>query len=157
MANPQTPHSPQENTAPDTPAAADRRKLLRNWLRGMIAIGGALFLYPLVRFASFQTPRKPRLVEVPAPLPLSGVHSGQDFLLFVKDGEAWAVSRTCTHLGCRIGYLEDKGLIECPCHQSRFTPEGRRIAGPAEKDLPRYTVLRNRAADGSVRSYTVEM
>ena len=59
MANPQTPHSPQENTAPDAPAAADRRKLLRNWLRGMIAIGGALFLYPLVRFASFQTPRKP--------------------------------------------------------------------------------------------------
>lgn len=150
---PRPPHDSTESAR----IATGRREVLRRWLQGMVAIASALFLYPLVRFASFQAPRKPRLVEVPAPLPLSGVHSTQDFLLFVRNGEAWAVSRTCTHLGCRIGYLEDKDLIECPCHQSRFTPAGTRIAGPAERDLPRFAVHRNRAADGSLRSYTVEM
>lgn len=150
---PQPPH----RKAGPAPAGTGRRDLLRRWLQAMVAIASALFLYPLVRFASFQPPRKPRLVEVPAPLPLNGVHSGQDFLLFARDGEVWAVSRTCTHLGCRIGYLEDKDLIECPCHQSRFTPAGKRISGPAERDLPRFVVHRNGAADGSLRSYTVEM
>ncbi len=136
---------------------AGRRNLLRTWAKWAIALGSAIFLYPLIRFASFQVPRKPRLLEVPAPLPLSGVHSGQDFLLFVQGTDAWAVSRTCTHLGCRINYLEDRELIECPCHQSQFTREGQRIAGPAEKDLPKFPVRLKKEADGAISAYIVEL
>ena len=156
MADVETPQQPPEQ---DTTSRthASRRNLLRVWAKWAVALGSAIFFYPLIRFASFQVPRKPRLVEVPAPLPLSGVHSGQDFLLFVKDREAWAVSRTCTHLGCRINYLEDKEVIECPCHQSQFTKEGQRIAGPAEKDLPRFPVRLRQEADGAISAYIVEM
>ncbi len=150
---------PQQPARPDGPARinSERRKVLLTWAKWALALGSTIFLYPLLRFASFQVPRKPRLMEVPAPLPLSGVHSGQDFFLFVQDSDAWAVSRTCTHLGCRINYLEDRELIECPCHQSQFSKVGQRLSGPAEKDLPRFPVQVKRGADGAISAYIVEM
>lgn len=147
--------SPGQGAVPR--ADTGRRNLLRTWAKWALALGSAIFLYPLIRFASFQMPRKPLLMEVPAPLPLSGVHSGQDFFLFVQGSDSWAVSRTCTHLGCRINYLEDQELIECPCHQSRFSREGKRLSGPAEKDLPRFPVQLKRRADGAISAYIVEM
>ena len=101
--------TPPNGTDPKTP---DRRQLLLGWGRWAAALAATLFVYPLLRFTGFQVPRKPRLVEVPAPLPLSGVHTGPDFLLFAAGDSARAVSRTCTHLGCRLNYQEDKGYIE---------------------------------------------
>lgn len=143
----------KKGAAPDP----GRRHLLLRGLQWLVALAGAALLYPLLRFTAFRVPAKPRLVEVPAPLPLSGVHTGQDFILFAgKDGPL-AVSRVCTHLGCRINYQQDKGYIECPCHQSRFTPAGVRIAGPAEKNLPTYTVTVKKDSDGRVTSYLVEL
>ena len=156
MAEVETPQQPSSQDA-HSRIHTGRRNLLRAWAKWAVALGSAIFIYPLIRFASFQMPRKPRLTEVPAPLPLSGVHSGQDFFLFVQGSDSWAVSRTCTHLGCRINYLEDQELIECPCHQSRFSREGKRLSGPAEKDLPRFPVQLKRGADGAISAYIVEM
>lgn len=135
-----------------------RRAVLAGWAKGIVAAAAALFLYPLFKFTGFKVPPKPRLVEVPAPLPLSGVHTAHDFILFAaSDGEAHAVSRVCTHLGCRINYQQDKGYIECPCHQSRFTPEGQRIAGPAQKNLPRFNVTLKKDADDKTIAYVVQL
>jgi cytochrome b6-f complex iron-sulfur subunit len=62
-----------------------------------------------------------------------------DFILF--DGpEPIAVSRTCTHLGCKLNYHELEGLLICPCHKSRFSRAGKRLSGPARLDLPTYEV-----------------
>jgi cytochrome b6-f complex iron-sulfur subunit len=134
-----------------------RRNLLLRTAQWALATAGVLFLYPLLRFTAFRIPPKPRLVEVPAPLPLSGVHTGHDFILFAtKDGAA-AVSRICTHLGCRVNYQQDKQYIECPCHQSRFTPEGHRIAGPAKKNLPTYEVTLKKDTTGRVTTYVVRL
>ncbi len=150
----------------DTPVAGkespvaqgtSRRNLLRRGAQWATATAVALFLYPLLRFTSFRVPPKPRLVEVPAPLPLSGVHTGHDFILFVTKDGATAVSRICTHLGCRINYQQDKQYIECPCHQSRFTPEGVRIAGPAKKNLPTYEVTLQTDTDGRITTYVVQL
>lgn len=134
-----------------------RRQLVLRGLQWLAALAGAVLLYPLLRFTAFRVPAKPRLIEVPAPLPLSGVHTGQDFILFAGADGPIAVSRVCTHLGCRINYQQDKGYIECPCHQSRFTPTGVRIAGPAERNLPTYTVTAKKDGDGRVSSYLVEL
>ncbi len=134
-----------------------RRALLVRWMQWLAAAAAACFCYPLFRFAGHRIPPKPRLVEVPAPLPLSGVHTDHDFLLFATSEGITAVSRICTHLGCRINYQEDKGYIECPCHHSRFTPEGKRIAGPAEKNLPRYEVTLKQDAEGRVSAYVVHL
>lgn len=45
-----------------------------------------------------------------------------------------ALTTRCTHLGCRISRVED-GLLVCPCHGSRFHPDGRVASGPASRPL----------------------
>jgi len=51
------------------------------------------------------------------------------------DGVLTMVSATCTHMGCIVGWNDAERTWDCPCHGSRFTPEGRVISGPAEKPL----------------------
>ena len=148
------PHSTnRKGSGPDR----GRRDLLVRWMQWTAATAAALLLYPLLRFTGHRIPPKPRLVEVPAPLPLSGVHTGHDFLLFSTPKGPTAVSRTCTHLGCRVNYQQDKEYIECPCHQSRFTPDGTRIAGPAEKNLPAYEVTLKQDGEGRIIAYVVHL
>ena len=98
----------------------------------------AVLCYPLFRFLHFRSPQKPRLVKVNQQLLEGEVYLAPDFALFQADTYAWAVSRTCTHLGCRLNYNEEENLLICPCHKSKFTTKGKRIAGPAERDLPGY-------------------
>jgi cytochrome b6-f complex iron-sulfur subunit len=135
----------------------ERRTFLVRWMQWGAAAVAALFLYPLFRFTGHRIPPKPRLVEVPAPLPLSGVYTGHDFLLFSTPEGATAVSRICTHLGCRVNYQQDKQYIECPCHQSRFTPDGTRITGPAEKNLPTFEVTLKQDGEDRVLAYVVHL
>ena len=134
-----------------------RRLLLLRGMQWAAAAFATLFLYPLLRFTGFKVPAKPRLVEVPAPLPLSGVHTGHDFLLFTTSDGVRAVSRICTHLGCRVSYQRDKEYIECPCHQSRFSREGKRFAGPAQKDLPQFEVTLKKDENGAITAYVVHI
>ena len=133
----------------------ERRSFLRNMISWTGAVIGAGLLYPLFRFAGFAVKPKPRYIKVAAPLPVSGFHAERDFILFARGEQAWAVSRTCTHLGCRVNFLEDQQLIECPCHQSRFSAQGKRLRGPAERDLPVYEVAVQKGAGGSVTGYVV--
>ena len=133
----------------------ERRSFLRNMIGWTATFIGAGLLYPLFRFADFAVKPKPKYVKVAAPLPVSGFHAERDFILFARGEQAWAVSRTCTHLGCRVNFLEDQQLIECPCHQSRFSAQGTRLRGPAERDLPVYEVAVQKDADGAVTGYVV--
>ncbi|MCI5148377.1 MAG: hypothetical protein D3916_03100 [Candidatus Electrothrix sp. MAN1_4] len=134
---------------------ADRKSDTSGERRSFLRIIGIGLLYPLLSFAGFAVKPKPRHIKVAAPLPVSGFHAEQEFLLFARGDQAWAVSRTCTHLGCRVNFLEDQQFIECPCHQSRFTEQGKRLRGPAEQDLPVYEVAVQKDGDGAVTSYVV--
>jgi glycine/D-amino acid oxidase-like deaminating enzyme/nitrite reductase/ring-hydroxylating ferredoxin subunit len=51
------------------------------------------------------------------------------------DGSITLRSATCTHMGCIVGWNSAERTWDCPCHGSRFTPEGAVIAGPAESPL----------------------
>ncbi|MCP4339942.1 MAG: Rieske (2Fe-2S) protein [Desulfobulbaceae bacterium] len=99
-------------------------------------LGTLAFLYPVLQFAGFKIPRKPTYVKINRPVTSSGFLVTTGFILFDRDDKCWALSRKCTHLGCRLNYHEDSDILECPCHQSRFNVEtGAVVQGPAKKAL----------------------
>jgi len=61
--------------------------------------------------------------------------AGMDPLLVARtpDGGVAAVSATCTHQGCPLGYESPE--VVCPCHQSRFALDGRVLHPPATAPL----------------------
>jgi Rieske Fe-S protein len=50
-------------------------------------------------------------------------------------GEVHKVSAVCTHMGCLVRWNSAEETWDCPCHGSRFKPNGEVIAGPAEESL----------------------
>jgi glycine/D-amino acid oxidase-like deaminating enzyme/nitrite reductase/ring-hydroxylating ferredoxin subunit len=53
------------------------------------------------------------------------------------DGELFAVSPVCTHMGCKVHWNSVETSWDCPCHGSRFRVDGTVIEGPAIAPLPR--------------------
>jgi glycine/D-amino acid oxidase-like deaminating enzyme/nitrite reductase/ring-hydroxylating ferredoxin subunit len=51
------------------------------------------------------------------------------------DGALRAVSATCTHMGCRVSWNTAERSWDCPCHGSRFAPDGTVLQGPAVQAL----------------------
>ena len=82
-----------------------------------------------------------RKVDVIAPVVQDAWMTARDVVL----GAAWirrptaskieAMSATCPHLGCSVGY--DGTSFLCPCHQSRWTADGEVVpkSGPAKRSL----------------------
>lgn len=57
-----------------------------------------------------------------------------------KDGQIFAISPTCTHLGCLLTWNNTDKTWDCPCHGSRFDYTGKNIYDPAFKDLNKYEI-----------------
>ncbi|MDX6604550.1 MAG: hypothetical protein QOF23_1059, partial [Solirubrobacterales bacterium] len=53
------------------------------------------------------------------------------------DGALHAVSPVCTHLGCQVNWNRAERSWDCPCHGSRFGPDGTVLEGPAVRPLER--------------------
>ena len=56
------------------------------------------------------------------------------------EGVIYALSTTCTHLGCTPNWLEREQKFKCPCHGSGFYITGINFEGPAPRPLERWAV-----------------
>jgi cytochrome b6-f complex iron-sulfur subunit len=75
----------------------------------------------------------------PEHYPIDSVTLDPRFAIFVvrlPEG-FYAMSAVCTHLGCLSVWKPEAGVIACPCHGSSFQRDGKVIAGPAPRPLPR--------------------
>jgi Rieske Fe-S protein len=61
-------------------------------------------------------------------------------------GRFEGLSAVCTHTGCIVDKVAD-GLIQCPCHGSRYRLDGTVAGGPAPRALPARPVV---VVDGSI-------
>jgi cytochrome b6-f complex iron-sulfur subunit len=60
----------------------------------------------------------------------------------------YALSTTCTHLGCTPNWLEAEKKFKCPCHGSGFKISGVNFEGPAPRPLERYAI--KKTDDGQI-------
>jgi cytochrome b6-f complex iron-sulfur subunit len=61
----------------------------------------------------------------------------------------YALSTTCTHLGCIPNWMAADQKFKCPCHGSGFRMSGMNFEGPAPRPLERYRIVR--ADDGQIQ------
>lgn len=97
----------------------------------------ALFgILRLPKAAVLSSPSKKFRVTLPEALATGEAYlpPGRSVALFRDAEGVYAISTICTHLGCVVKAAA--GGFECPCHGSRFAPDGSVTKGPAPKALP---------------------
>lgn len=68
-------------------------------------------------------------------------HSEPCLLMRPTEDTLLAYGQKCTHLSCAVIPELEKKRLACPCHHGYFSlEEGRPIAGPPRRPLPRITV-----------------
>jgi cytochrome b6-f complex iron-sulfur subunit len=141
------PKNKQENK----PKAEPTRRSLLNIL--WIVLGGvALAEFVAVAFA-FLRPRKAKTglekagsiitagaVERFRPDSVTAFVRGKFYLARLENGGFLALSRTCTHLGCTVPWVEKEMTFACPCHGSAFDITGNVLDAPAPRALNIYPI-----------------
>lgn len=91
---------------------------------------------------------EPKLVARVADVPVGGswlfrypTEDHPAILVRLGESEFAAYSQACTHLMCPVHYQHEKQRFYCPCHEGFFSAQdGRVLAGPPPRALPRYPV-----------------
>ena len=152
---PSAPAAPAMPPAPNT--EMDRRTFLSwfglAWVSFAAATGGALsivgrFLFPNVVFE----PPTSFKAGLPSDYEAGVVDERwkEKFgVWMVRTVEGiYALSTTCTHLGCTPNWLAGENKFKCPCHGSGFYKTGINFEGPAPRPLERYRI--SLAEDGQI-------
>ena len=114
----------------------ERRSFLKRIFRCFSYLAGAFALgFPVFSFITYRKPNERKVIFHPDEQ-LSGLHFKEGVFLEKRDESFHALSSRCTHLGCTLGYDVLSTQFRCPCHGSVFDHSGKRISGPAKKDLP---------------------
>ncbi len=106
-------------------------------------IVGALSGWGLLRFFAASPPQESLLATVEdGKIPERGalVFRRQRFALIREQGQVYALSLVCTHLGCTLTVTSTQ--LSCPCHGSTFDRHGEVTRGPADRPLPQLRLVR---------------
>ena len=127
-----------------------RRGFIKKGLQWAASLlGGLLLAYPAFSFITFRKAAKKRVVFHPEDQEGSVVFKEEVYLI-QEPNDVFAVSARCTHLGCTLNYDAASHRFACPCHGSIFTLSGKRVSGPARKDLCRVPLTKT--ADGDIEA-----
>lgn len=125
-------------------------------LGSLVAAGAALLfagfgILRLPKAAVLTSPSKKFRATLPESLASGEPYSppGHSVVLFRDAEGVYAISTVCTHLGCIVKSTPEG--FDCPCHGSRFAPDGSVVKGPAPKALPWLQVV-----DGGGGTYLVD-
>jgi menaquinol-cytochrome c reductase iron-sulfur subunit len=59
--------------------------------------------------------------------------------VLTEDGQNFeAISNICTHLGCRVRWIQDQERFFCPCHNGVFDKSGNVVSGPPPRPLDHF-------------------
>lgn len=134
-------------------AAITRRDFFNELALGALGIAGLGATVVTYRYLSpnvlFEPPTSFRAGN-PDLYPIDSVtylQEQQVYIVRTKEG-FYAVSAVCTHLGCITQWKAEANQIACPCHGSKFNPDGTKIEGPAPRPLPHFSITLT--ADGEL-------
>jgi glycine/D-amino acid oxidase-like deaminating enzyme/nitrite reductase/ring-hydroxylating ferredoxin subunit len=118
----------------DSPASStfDPLRMNLSSARGLLshnAESGSRFVLDRIRHR-----RRPRELD-PGEGMVVGDGFAQKAISRDRDGTLHEVSARCTHLGCIVAWNQAESTWDCPCHGSRFRPDGTVIEGPAVTSL----------------------
>ncbi len=140
-------------TSTQTANGITRRDFLNEVTMGALGIAGLgsvavtyQFFSPNVLFEPSTTFRagNPDLYPVQS---VTFLQDRQVYIVRMPEG-FYAVSAVCTHLGCITQWKPEADMIACPCHGSKFKPDGMKIEGPAPRPLPHFSI--SLTADGEL-------
>ena len=132
-----------------------RRDFLKLSTNSLLALSGALGILGLIRYLSYPfDPAPPSEFDIgPAtnyPSNSRTVVTHIPALIIHDEQGLHAISMTCSHLGCTI---EERNFgFECPCHSSRYDPDGAVLKGPATTSLRKLRV--EKSDDGNLHVFT---
>ncbi len=132
-----------------------RRDFLRLSTNSLLVLSGLLGLGALLRYLSYQADPTPQSDFDIGPASNYRLTSRTVIAyipaIIIRDKTGLrALSLTCSHLGCTI---EQRNFgFECPCHSSRYDPNGKVLKGPATANLRQLRVMETE--DGNLHVFT---
>jgi Rieske Fe-S protein len=128
-----------------------RRRFL-NWFLGTsFGALAAAVIYPIARYISPPRIAEPSTAQIEAGETNDPVFAekgfkivrfGSDPVIVVRAGDSdyRALSATCTHLDCIVGYQKEGARIWCNCHGGSYDLNGKNLGGPPPRPLTPFKV-----------------
>ena len=116
-----------------------KRNFLKYVVNSLIYISTISLIYPAIKFIFYNTKK---MIKYKIPLKrITKIHKVTNPALFIvkKDKEIEVFDAHCTHMGCILNFDKRKSQFTCPCHKSKFDINGKRLSGPAKRDLDKIT------------------
>ena len=129
---------PRSRLEPEPVARRDLLGMTSLWAAGSAMIFALLGMLRLPKAAVLPSPSKKFRVSLPDSLTAGEpfMPPGRAVAVFRDPQGVHAISTICTHLGCVVKPAGAAEGFECPCHGSRFAPDGTVTKGPAPRALP---------------------